>query len=369
MSDDLDTRLRDYANRWRQNVPTARLDPAALTSPRRRQWPALVAASVVTVLVGVGAVLIRAEIIDDGPTPPASSPTGLVDGMVPFLPLPPTYPNIPTETIPASPDPALAADLPACRAADLTVTDRMGAAMGTTIIRVLIRGKAGVECRLEGYPGVTFLDHGTPLDLPTEHSRDDSDYRQPVRVTPDDVAVLSLWWASEWCGVQVDNDRIRATLPEQGGTLEFAGFGQTRCSPSAGDPAPITIWSFAPEYVREAEERSAFHDVEVTERDLSQPVEGEPFFFAVTLTATRADISLDVCPDFTIGQQSGPTSWEQQRYALNCDGVPGHVLPQGVPVTFRMETVLDLAQGKHVWSLDVPDALGVGFGYQATPPS
>jgi hypothetical protein len=34
-----------------------------------------------------------------------------------------------------------------------------------------------------------------------------------------------------------------------------------------------------------------------------------------------------------------------------------------------METVLDLAQGKHVWSLDVPDALGVGFGYQTTPPS
>jgi hypothetical protein len=183
---------------------------------------------------------------------------------------------------------------------------------------------------------------------------------------PDDAAVLSLSWGSSWCGVQVDNDRIRATLPDEGGTLEFDGFGHTYCSPEVGEPTPVTVESFAPEHVREAEERSAVHDVDVTERDLSQPVEGQPFAFAVTLTATRADISLDICPDFTIGQQRGtPTSseWDEQRYALSCDAVPDHVLPKGVPVTFRMETMLYLAQRKQVWSLEVPDLIGAGLGF------
>jgi Protein of unknown function (DUF4232) len=82
--------------------------------------------------------------------------------MVPFVPLPPTYPKIPSETIPASPDPALAADLPPCRAGDLTITQRMGLALGTRGITVRIRGKAGVACRLEGYPEITLLDHRSP---------------------------------------------------------------------------------------------------------------------------------------------------------------------------------------------------------------
>jgi len=286
--------------------------------------------------------------------------------MVPFANLDPTYPTIATTVVPASPDPAQATELPACRADDLRLSpSREGVGGGTIALFVEIRAEQGVECRLEGYPDITFLDNGSPVDIPTQRGGASGDYRAPVRVTPDDVALLSLWWGSGWCTTPVHNDTIRAALPEAGGTVEFEGFGGSpNCNGEPGSgPNPVTVWSFAPQDPRPAETRSAFYDVEVSEHDLSTPKGGAPFEFAVTLTTKRTDISLNVCPDFTIAQSKTADTWDETRYALNCEAVPGRVLPKGVPVTFRMDTVLYLPRGKHIWRLEVPDPTGVSFGY------
>jgi hypothetical protein len=72
MSDDLDRRLRRYAERWRSTVPTFTLDPTTLTAPKRRWWPAVVAVVLVVALVGVGALLIRPAGTRARPTPPAA---------------------------------------------------------------------------------------------------------------------------------------------------------------------------------------------------------------------------------------------------------------------------------------------------------
>jgi Domain of unknown function (DUF4232) len=374
MSDRVDRRLQVYAERWRETVPVATLDPASLGLRRKPRWlaPAVVAA-VVAIVVGAGSLAAR-DVGRDRPSR-APSPTDLVDGMVPFVALPPTHPQIGEITVPASPDPAPAKAAPPCAAGDLAATSRGGAAAGTAYLAVTFSpANDTVSCHLSGHPSVTLLDGGRPTEVVTEPEADTSEtYRDPVLVGPGDTAKLLLAWGSMWCTTPVRNDKVRIGIGD--GAVEVDGFGGSPgCNgpdPDAG-PNTVQVGSFEPSDWTPPEVTSAFADLDASLRLLDPLTPGARVRFAVTLTARERDLRLDRCPDYYVYQvpSSGPS---QDRYGLNCAGVPYRddsgtpYLPKGVPVTFLMELTYQAVQEKAGWVLDAAGAPSLGIFESPSP--
>lgn len=391
----MDERLREYGERWRQGLPPGPRPDPTLLGPRRRlrpvRWLVVPAAA-----AAIAAVVLGSQLLDTGgrveprpagrhssaPAPTAPAPTAATaipttalesagpgtpapvapGEVVPWAPLEATHPRIPTVTVPASPDPAVAAAAPACRADDLHAESSVEGAAGTMYLAVRITSAGGPPCRLEGIPDVQPMDGGQPADIPVERSRDDSSYRGPVLVAQRQPALLALSWTSLWCTDPVHNDAVRAVLPDGGGTLTFDGFGRSPyCNGDPGSgPTPIRVWPFQPEQSRPAEQHSVFASVKAT-GDLNRTAApGETVRFTVTLTAPER-VSLAPCPDYTIAQYGAGVSSEQ-TYALNCAAVPYRdadgrpYLPSGTPVSFAMETTAGSRSApKFLWYLDVPE--------------
>ncbi|MBK7271694.1 MAG: hypothetical protein IPI13_00470 [Actinomycetales bacterium] len=185
--DPIDEQLQGYAARWRDALPPTPAVPTDLPTHsagfgRRGRgvagWLPLVAAAavlavvVVAVRLGQGGTDLGSV---GGPTAATKTATSSAtatgsavnNGVVPWVPLPATNPTIPTTTVPASPDPALAQGLPVCRAADLTATTERDGASGTSFLFVTLIGLAGRHaCRVEGYPTIEFLANGVPVAIP-----------------------------------------------------------------------------------------------------------------------------------------------------------------------------------------------------------
>ena len=359
-NDPLDSRLRDYGERWRQALPTRQdTDLTRLGSrhrPRNR-WLLVPAAA-----AAVAAVIIGAQATNiDSRFSQRPSETVSPQGVVPWAPLQPTHPRIPAVTIPAVPDPSIAAAAPLCQASELKVASvRRGPAMGTMYLNVRVTLTGKYPCRVQGSPEIRPLDHGQLLAIPTRRATDDSIYRHPVLITKQEPALLALSWAMDWCTTPVSNDTIRALLPNSG-ALTFKGFGRSPfCNGTPGSgPAPIMVKPFQPEKAHPAEVRSAYALVDVAGNLNRTVTAGAELHFTVTLTSRRR-LVLDPCPDYTIAQY-GPDGSQTNTFALNCAAIPAKdsegrpYLPAGRPVRFAMETTTTDSVQKISWMLDTPD--------------
>jgi len=291
------------------------------------------------------------------------------DGVVPWVPLPPTFPVIPTTTTPASPDPALAQGLPVCRATDLAATSAGDGAMGTMYLLITLAKVPGrPDCRLEGFPTVTSLVDAAAVSIPSEQasalesSGPLATYPHPVRVGAGQPASLAFRW-SNWCAPAVRQTHVRLTWPGSAGSLTVAGFGS---SPGCmEDPAttvmkpPFVVGNFAPRDVAPAQLHTAYDEVLVRLRPASRaPAAGVAGF--VVILSTPIEVALDPCPDVVV--TSSGASETPTRAALNCAAVPHRdgngrpVLPAGVDVSFDVEVPApSTTSAKVSWALVLPE--------------
>ncbi len=347
--------------------PVRRPQASLLGRNAAEGWgPALVAMLLAGCLLLVGCAETAA--------PGTSSRSAPQAAVVPWAPLDPAYPTIPSRTIPARPDPAAARAAPPCRASDLRASSWLGAGLGTAYLRVTVRLVGSSPCRLQGHPAVVLLEGTRPVDVPTEPSTGDDrtfNYPDPVLVAPGAPAVLTLSWSSLWCTAPVSTDLVRVTLPHGRGSFTVHGFGRSpACNdPGSGRRSPVGVSGFAPVHSRPPRVVSRYDGVDVEARRTSKPRTGQPFDFTVTLTARR-DVALDPCPDYTIAQYLGGQRSREDRYALDCADVPTKdaegrpYLPAGRPVTFAMRARLlnETARMKFVWQLETPgDGAGAGL--------
>ena len=184
MTDDLDRldqELREYGERWRATIPTAEVPPldgyrtppgarAAVAGPgcrrrgrcrpaerRSRDWS--------------GHRRGPARRRKATPSAPSTSAAPDASDVVPWAPLDASRPELPRVTVPATPDPAVAAVAAPCTPADLRASSAVEGAAGTALLYLTIRPAAPeVSCRLEGHPEVRFLDRGEPVDIPTRNA-------------------------------------------------------------------------------------------------------------------------------------------------------------------------------------------------------
>jgi hypothetical protein len=364
----IDVRLREYAARWRAAEPSPPSVDLTRLAARPTRWIAPVLAAVVTGLVlFIGLVVLRPGLIRDEPVRPAS-PTASATataGTVAWLALEPGFASVPTITIPPSPDPSVAANLPSCRADQLSAERSADAATGTRLLFVTF-STSGSGCALNGRPQVTA--HGT-ADIPVEPGGWGDDYGYPVRVAGTDLAVLTLSWESNWCGAPVTNDRIDLVLPDGGGTVEIAGFGESACRyPEGPARVPILVGSFQPQDYTPGRVATAFVDVHAGIQMPQDASVGSTLRFAVTLTALGRDVVLSPCPDYAIDVSREPDDTDTVSYQLNCSSVPYRdpagrpYLPANTPVRFAMELVIPDLPGTHklTWRLEVPDPVMAG---------
>jgi len=390
MTDDFDTldrELREYGERWRATIPQApALDVHAFGSGdpggadrRSRLLPAVVAAAVALVVLGVSLMTGRSGDQGQPPTDQTPAPTTSAEpGLVPWAPLDASHPELPLVTTPASPDPVAAKAAPPCAGGDLRAVSGVEGAAGTVVLYLTIRpASPDVSCHLLGHPKVQFLNRGRPVDIPTVNTPDDSTYRDPALVGPGNVVTLSLYWGSNWCADPVGNDRIRVAL--ESGSIEVDGFGRSPyCNGTPGSgPNSVSIGTFQPQEFRQAEVTSAYSGLDAKLTTLSDPMPGEELSFQVTLTARRGDVSLEPCPDYSMAQYAAAADSVKARFALNCAAVPYRsaagvpYLPTGVPVRFEMRWRLlgpDRDAPKAVWTLEAPGgpALAIPTGSDGT---
>lgn len=367
---DLEQLLRsDIAGAASRAAGPAAFETVASRGRRRRRRARTLVVSTCALLIAVGGV---GTMLGGAPKPDVAHRPGTVQA-VPWAPLDPTYPQIPEHRTPPRPDPALAADAPACRASDLRAGGRKEGVGGGTVVRYVVFRLAGDRpCRLDGEPDVVMLDHGQRVDVPVQGSRRGDltfHYPWPVLVEAGSPAVLDMTWASLWCTDPVKTDQIRITLPEQGGSFTVSGFGESPyCSGEPGSgPTPVVVSPFAPQRFRAGRTVSPYAGVKARLGLPADAEQGRSMSFTVTLTA-RHDVDLVPCPDFSIDQYAAGGSAREDRYALNCravryrDAAGRPYLPARTPVTFRMRTT-PLGVGasvKFVWQLEVPEGVAVG---------
>ncbi|MGH3445616.1 MAG: DUF4232 domain-containing protein, partial [Nocardioidaceae bacterium] len=364
----MDARLREYADRWRDAQPDPPIaEPASWTESSRRpsRWWLVPAAAAAVAAVIVGIAVSGPGASQRTADQNTASPAPSAPGVVPWKPLPATHPDIPIHTVPPSPDPAVAAQAPPCKAEQLTARSSAQASGQTLFLYVRLSLRRGPACRLSGYPTVRLLDeHGQPAGIPTAHAGGSLAYRHPVLVAPGRPASLPLLWFENWCGPKLRNDRIDIPINDSG-TVSVKGFGQSPFCQAPHNPDPVSVSTFRPVEFTPAKRESAFADVRVrVTRAQGVASAGQRVYFRVTLTAHGHDVSLATCPDYTVEQYASGTQ-STRRWGLNCAGVRHRdsagrpVLPAGVPVTFAMQAdalaVTKRQAVKFLWRLDVPE--------------
>jgi hypothetical protein len=388
--DPIDEQLQGYAARWRDALPPTPAVPTDLPTHsagfgRRGRgvagWLPLVAAAavlavvVVAVRLGQGGTDLGSV---GGPTASATTTatssatatgSAVNNGVVPWVPLPATNPTIPTTTVPASPDPALAQGLPVCRAADLTATTERDGASGTSFLFVTLIGLAGRHaCRVEGYPTIEFLANGVPVAIPLGQQPWQSSYLPmltsypgAVLVSPDAAAVATLLWQN-WCPPSGSQAQIRLSWPGSSGyvTVDGAGgSGACQTNPSTTERYPLRSFTFAPETYTAGTVSTPYDTVVASVTAPKDVVLGGSVDIVVTLTAA-ADVLLAPCPDQSITLSADSAT--PRRFAINCSDVASRnsqgqpILAAGVPARFAVKLPVPDQRGdyKFHWTLVLP---------------
>jgi hypothetical protein len=291
----------------------------------------------------------------------APSTTTTRTAVVPWLPLSPTHPTIPSRIVARRPDPSRAEAARPCSGADLVASkDGGGAAAGTAVDNVTFRlAKGRAACAVNGWPQVDVTTvEGTTV--PGRHQRWSMTYHHPVLVTRRVPALLQLAWPSA-CYAESGHSSISMTYAGRTWVLGAGSLSRT-CPFDGNRPlGSIGVQRFVPLHVSPAHRVTAYNSVrERLPRHLT--LRGrQPMDFVVTLVARR-DVALDPCPDYRIGDGTVP----DRTYRLNCAAVPWHdaqgrpYLPAGRPVRFAMHAGgIAGTAAKYWWSIVAP----------GTPPS
>ena len=288
------------------------------------------------------------------PSPVATITRGAT-GPVPWADLPPTHPHLASTLVPARPDPAAAEAARPCRAADLVLRDLGdGAAAGTMVKDLRFSLTPGHRpCAVSGRPGAT-LRTTEGVSVPGTPTSFTSTYHRPVLLTATSSALTQLVWPSA-CFDR--SGRASVTLGYAGRTWTLPmGRISATCDFGADRPLrAIGVTHFLPPQARRGFRVSAYARVHATGPGQLAAHLDQPVTFAITLVA-RQDVTLDPCPDYTIGNSADPG----HRYALNCAAVPYRdaedraYLPAHRPVTFEMRMDAVESLQKYYWTIVGP---------------
>lgn len=324
MSDEMDTRLRAYAERWR----AAQLPPESRATPglaRGRSGVALVAA-VVAIVAGVAAIVTA-----DGDGGGQDVRTVHVPTVVPWVDEP-APPPAPTTTPPTAPEPTSAP----CRAEDLEASlGRTGSTMGHTFREVRLRNVGTGPCWLDGYPTVNAVSDIGYLADQTMGTRFPDPGAGEVAPGGEGLVIFEdCSTSADWPRAAAVYRDVSLTLPGGGflpvPTLELACAIVSRLGVADAPPRlPVTEPPPAPGSLASLRAELAA----LPER----AAPGTTVRFEVVLAnPTAVPVALDPCPGYSIDLEPGGAAVSA---TLNCR--PAGAIPPGKSVRFEMRYDLE----------------------------
>lgn len=362
-TDDLDQRLRDYAERWRSRQPP--LDPTLVIAshpeagparPRRLPVRLVVLAPAAAAALVVAALVLVSWGDQDGQRVVAGSRTTTTEAserIAPWIdaPAPPPVPTTTTTTT----LPIVTA--PPCQAGDLTVVDvEVGGAMSKTSNGIRFRNAGRVACSVSGYPrGLSGTLAGRHVRIHTEQGTFFPDPR-PGDLAPGDDGIVVVQTATacpefDWDGplyrdlsvevpgggsLPVPAVELNGSCGVRVGPLGLADAPRLGEEPPPPPPPPGSLASLA---VR-------------VETPSSVPA-GEELRFVVTLSnPTSVPVELHPCPGYLAGFYPAGEKIEERR-ALNCAPV-GSIPPSGkvrFEMRLRVPRQAEPGLGKLIWGM------------------
>lgn len=356
MSEDMQGRLRAYAERWQAAQPPS--ETAMTPAPARRRTGIVLAAAVIAAVVGVAATVM---VGGDGGGQDVRTVDGT--GFVPWV-NDPAPPPAPTTTAPPAPVPTSAP----CRAQELRASlGATKAALGTTSQEVRLRNVGAEPCWLDGYPTVNAISDNGYLDDQAQGTY----FPDPGagEVPPGSEGLVIF----EGCPMSATRPEtvyreVSLTLPG-GGSLPVPGL-ELPCPPTVSrlgvadapprgiaepaSPAPGSLASLQAE-LAELPDRVA---------------PGSTLRFEVVLAnPTPVPVALDPCPGYSILlAPAGPPV----EASLNCR--PARTIPPGGRVRFEMR--LDVPEGpaasdmaKLSWSMSAWGGPSTGAAVEIAEPA
>jgi hypothetical protein len=225
---------------------------------------------------------------------------------------------------------------------------------------VRLTSRAGVTCRLRGYPAIQLLDQHHRA-LPTRTGRYGRSQVTGVLLRPGTAATVTFVWRN-WCGPRPGLLGLRVTLPGGGSLVPAVETGTprglaARCD-APGAPSTLSRGPFTPQLPQPPP--SPLQGLTATIGPPPTAVAGRPLRYTVTLTnPTQRPILLRDCPNYTEAVVLGVDGKAAERHLLNC--APVGAIGPGRRVRFAM--VLELparlrpGAGVLTW---VIDSVGVG---------
>ena len=328
MSDEMDTRLRAYAERWRaaQPPPEGRATPA----PSRRRTGVALAAAVVAIVAGVAAIVT----VDGGGGGQDVRTVGEPD-VVPWVD-DPAPPPVPTATPPPAPEPTSAP----CRAEDLEASlGRAGVTMGHTSQEVRLRNVGAGPCWLDGYPTVNAVsDNGYLADQEMGTFFPDPGAGE---VAPGGEGLVIF----EVCSTSAGPPRTAAVYRDVSLTLPGGGGGflpvpdlELQCGARVSRLGVADAPPRLPVTERKPPAPGSLASLRAELAALPERVApGTTLRFEVVLAnPTAVPVALDPCPGYTIDLQPAGSAVSA---ALNCR--VASTIPPGGRVRFEMRYDLD----------------------------
>lgn len=322
MSDEMDTRLRAYADRWRaaQPPPEGRATPA----PARRRTGVALTAAVVAIVAGVAAIVT----VDGGGGGQDVRTVGEPD-VVPWVDNP-APPPVPTTTPTPAPEPTSAR----CRAEDLEASlGRAGVTMGHTSKEVRLRNVGVRPCWLDGYPTVNAVsDNGYLADQGMGTFFPDPGAGE---VAPGGEGLVIF----EVCPPSADPPRAAAVYRDVSLTLPGGGGGflpvpelELECGARVSRLGVADAPPRVPVTEREPPAPGSLASLRAELAALPERVApGTKLRFQVVLAnPTAVPVALDPCPGYSIALDGGAAV----SAALNCG--PAGTIPPGARVRFEM---------------------------------